>query len=262
MAKIDELLAAAREEAKNAQGEEKVKAEARAATLLEMKGEGFKLSDDEVGGLVKRKEDEAKAQATKWSELIGMPYEEAEKLMGELDDDAIQALFSGGEDDDDKPVIERFQDALEARDQKIRAGEEYTKSLAQDLYSERVEKWLKSALGDVTLDDGTKVSLKDGRFDRVRTLVGEDDLIKKLIDGQTIEAEVFSEAAKNLYGDMPELFVGAENKDVADDTRRESRMAVRPHIPATPAASGPPDRSATDSYREAKYADRQTRQTG
>lgn len=241
MAKIDELIARARAEAKNAEGEEKVKAEARAAAILEMKGEGFKLHEDEVGGLVKRKTDEAGGDAEKWKTLVGMEYDEAAKLFEDLDDDAVQALF-GEASGDDTPVIERVQSALTERDQKIQDGQKYTQSLARDLYSERVENRLKSALGSLTLDDGTKVSLRDGRFDRVRNLVGEDELVEKLMKGETIEAGEFSARAKSLYEDMSEIFVvpgeagdgenGNGSRTVAG--HRIVEEAVRPHIPATP----------------------------
>jgi hypothetical protein len=256
MAKIDELIRKQQEEVNKAKDDDKPLAQAKLDALKDAKAAGIEMDNDEVNGFVTRKTNEA---ADKWKDLVGMDYDEAEKLFEDLEDDTVRTLLgtgnSGdGEGEDDKPVIERVQSALRERDQKIRAGEEYTQGLARDLYSERVENRLKSALGSVTLDDGTKVSLKDGRFDRVRALVGEGDLVKKLMDGETVEAGAFTERAKALYDDMPEIFDsgggggGNGAKTVAGHKIVEE--AVRPHIPATP--DGQQGAEITDEDRAAR----------
>lgn len=255
MAKIDQLIQQAQDALNKAKEDEKPAAQAKLDALKEAKAAGVEMGNDEVNGLVTRKTSEAN---DKWKDVVGMSREDAEGLFKELDDDAIKALLGGEGEGDDKPVIERVQSALRERDQKIQDSQEYTQSLARDLYSERVENRLKSALGSVTLDDGTRVSLKDGRFDRVRSLVGEQDLVKKLMEGQTIEAGAFTEAAKNLYQDLPEVFVAPDGGGNGDGNGGGTKVAghkiveeaVRPHIPATP--DGQQTAEITDEDRAAR----------
>lgn len=259
MAKIDELIRKQQEEVGRAKDDEKPAAQAKLDALKEVKAAGIEMDNDEVNGLVTRKQGDA---SERWKNLVGMDYDEAAKLFEDLEDDTVRTLLGTtdgeGDGDDDKPVAERINEALRSRDSEIQNLKTGTQDLSRSLYSERVENRLKSALGSVVLDDGTKVSLKDGRFDRVRALVGEGDLVKKLMDGETVEAGAFTEAAKNLYRDLPEVFVGAsdgENGNGGGTTVAGHKIveeAVRPHIPATPA--GETTSEVTDEDRAARAA--------
>lgn len=257
--RIDEMIAAAREEIKASEGEEKVKAQAKAEALLEMKSEGFTKTDTEVGGIVKRKEEEATADAKKWADLMGMTYDEAAKVFEEFDDDDFQALISAydsGDGEDEKPVIERVQAALKERDNKIQTLDTSLADINRRYAKDKVDVAVERAFREAKLDETF--------LDPAKRLASYDDLIEKVTKGESLTNEDIAEKVNGVKELSGVWFKGggAEGDTTVADRKIRANGAddavVRPHIPATPAGGGPPARSATDSYREAKYAAKQT----
>lgn len=180
MSKIDTLLEAAREAAKNAEGEEKVKADARAAAILEMKGEGFKLSDDEVGGLISRKEKEAadslKEQLAEWEEIIGMDLEATKVAVADLGDDS-----EADEDGDTDPAFSRLSSQLESvKSEKDSLAEQFN-GLNTRYSGEKVNRMVEDAFRSANLDSSF--------LEPAKRLASYDDLVEKAAKGEEITAE-------------------------------------------------------------------------
>lgn len=178
MGRIDTLLEAAREAAKNAEGEDKVKAESRAAAILEMKGEGFKLSDDEVGGIIGRKEEEAtktlKEQLAEWQEVIGMDLEATKVAAAELGDD-------DDEDGETDPAFSRLSSELQSvKSEKDSLATQFN-GLNTRYSSEKVNRMF---------EDGFRDAKGDSSFlEPAKRLASYDDLVEKAAKGEEITAE-------------------------------------------------------------------------
>jgi hypothetical protein len=231
MPTIDEMIAAAREAAKNSEGEEKVKAQARAEALVEAKAEGYTKTDTEVGGIVKRKEDEAKGDATKWAELVGMSYEEAEKVFEEMDDEGIQSLLGGSDDDDEKPVIERVQEALGSRDERI--------STLEASLSDTNRRYAKDKVEAAVREKFREAGLQDAYLAPASRLADYSDLVEKVAKGEEVTAEEISAKVDGVK-ELSDVWFGSSENGNGDDSRtlpggfKLKEESVSIGIPATP----------------------------
>lgn len=232
MGRIDTLLEAAREAAKNAEGEDKVKAEARAAAILEMKGEGFKLSDDEVGGLIGRKEEEAtktlKEQLAEWQEVIGMDLEATKVAAAEL-----------GDDDDDgetDPAFSRLSSQLESvKSEKDSLAEQFN-GLNTRYSSEKVNRMVEDAFRGANLDSSF--------LGPAKRLASYDDLVEKAAKGEEITAEDVTAKINSVKELSGVWFKAAE-----EDTPGPIIKTRQPSIPATETPETP--QGLTDEQRMA-----------
>lgn len=256
MTRIDEMIEAARNAAKNAEGEEKTRLQAKAEALLEMKDEGFKLSGDEVSGLVRRKEDDAKEEATKWAALMGMSYEDAEKVLEEFNDedfqDLISAYDSSKDDGEEKPVLERVQSALKERDSKIEDLSTSLSDINRRYAKDKVDVAVERAFLDAKYEKDLLPAAKN--------LTSLEDLYAKVAKGEPItndEINAKVEGVTKLSGGR--LQSSTETGD--DDTTTVAghkikadgeEVVVRPHIPATPNGNG--SAQITDEDRAARAA--------
>lgn len=231
MSKIDELITAAREAAKNAEGEDKVKAEARAAAILEMKGEGFKLSDDEVGGLISRKENDAtgtlKAQLAEWQEVIGMDLEATKVAAAELGDD---------DDDDADPAFSRLSSQLESvKSEKDSLAEQFN-GLNTRYSSEKVNRMVEDAF--------RAANLESSFLEPAKRLASYEDLVEKAAKGEEITAEDVTAKINSVKELSGVWFKAAE-----EDTPGPIMKTRQPSIPATETPETP--QGLTDEQRMA-----------
>lgn len=243
MSKIDQLLADAREAAKNAEGEEKVKADARAAAILEMKGEGFKLSDEEVGGLVKRKEDEAEANARKWEALLGMSLEETEKAVEDLD------VGEGTEDEDEgTPGFARLTSQLQSLQAERESGQKELADLRSRYSADKVEVALDKAFRDARIDPSF--------LDLAKEVAKYEDLIQEVASGKPVPGDQIKERVESIktrsgvWFKSDEPLANGDGHIIAGHKIKEE--AIRPHIPATPTANETAE--ITDADRAARAA--------
>lgn len=248
--RIDQMLADAREAAKNAEGEEKVKAEARAAAILEMKGEGFKLSADEVGGLVKRKEDEAEANARKWEALLGMSLEETEK--------AVEDLDVGEEDEDEEtgtPGFARLTSQLQSLQAERESGKQELADLRSRYSADKVE---------VAFDEKFRDARIDPAFlDLAKEVAKYDDIIQEVASGKPVPSERINERVESIKTRSGVWFKPEGEEDgngqgssgggrVLAGGYKLKEEAARPHIPATP--NSRESTQITDEDRAARAA--------
>lgn len=233
MSKIDELLNAAREAAKNAEGEDKVKAEARAAAILEMKGEGFKLSDEEVGGLVGRKEQDAtktlKEQLAEWEEIIGMDLEATKVAVADLGDD-------DDEDDETDPTFSRLATQLQSvKSEKDSLAEQFS-GLNRRYSGEKVNRMVEDAFRGANLDSSF--------LEPAKRLASYDDLVEKAAKGEEITAEDIT-AKINSVKELSGVWFKSEEKDTPGPV-------IKPRQPSIPATQTPETpQGLTDEQRMA-----------
>jgi hypothetical protein len=245
MRTIDQLIKEAKDALEKAEAGsmEHAAATGKVEALTNLKQRGFGFTQDDLNQINRQaKEDEAK----RWQEVFEMNLEEAkaakEALGGTLAG-TEGGGDSGGGEGDGANVFGQVQSALEQRDQKIQAAEERLTGLSHSLYSERVENNLRRALGELevgTGDEKAKVSLKGDRFDFVRGIAGEQELIEKLMKGETLPDDVYQQRAKSVYEGLPEVF---ETED-SELTSVAGEVIVLGHkvkdggpgIPATPSS--------------------------
>lgn len=223
MSKIDQLLADAREAAKNAEGEDKVKAEARAAAILEMKGEGFKLSDDEVGGLVGRKEKEAadtlKEQLAEWEEIIGMDLEATKAAVTDLGDDE-------DEDGETDPAFSRLSSQLES----VKSENE---ALKTDFTGFRQRASLKE-VNRMMEDAFRAANLEEKYLEPAKELASYSDLIEKAAKGEDITADEISEKISRVR-ERSDVYFKAEEEDTPGPVIKPRQPSIPPtETPQTP----------------------------
>ncbi len=241
MPTIDEMIQAAREQAKNAEGEDKARAQARAEALLEMKSEGYTKTDTEVGGIVKRNRDEASAESGKWSELVGMDYAAAEKLFSEMNDGSIQSLLSGDSEDGDgdgegeeRPMIERVSSLLEDRDARINDLSSCLDDVNKRYATDKVETAIRDRFREAGLDDSY--------LDPAKRLASYDDLVEKAAKGGDVTADEIAakvDGVKELSG----VWFGSSESSSDGDSNggrtlpggfKLKEEAISIGIPATP----------------------------
>lgn len=252
MSRIDELIAAAREAAKNAEGEEKARQQARAEAFLEAKGEGYTKTDTEVGGIVKRNRDEAASDGSKWAELLGMDYEEAETLLNEMESGGLQSLLSGNEDNEDEGegnVLSRVQAALEDRDSRI---EDLSSSLADTnrrYAKDKVEVAFERAFDNARLD---KTYLAPAK-----RLASYDDLVEKAAKGGEVSPDEIAERIESVK-ELSGVWFGGEGDSEGESDGRTlpggfkiKEEAVSINIPATPAGRTSSDITDEDRAQRA-----------
>ncbi len=251
MAKIDELIRKAQEEVNRAKDDDRPVAQAKLDALKEAKSAGIEMDNTEVNGVVTRKTNET---ADKWKNLVGMDYDEAEKLFEDLEDDTVRTLLgtgdSGdGEGDDDKPVAERIQEALRSRDTKIENLSTSLTDVNRRYSADKVETAVEKAFRAASIDPAF--------LEPAKRLASYDDLVQKVAGGQSVTNEEINakvEGVKTLSG------VWFKEGDGEEDTKdgltvaghRLKEEAVRPHIPATPAAQETAE--ITDEDRAARAA--------
>ena len=248
MAKIDQLIQQAQDALNKAKDDEKPVAKAKLDALKEVKAQKIEMDNDEVNGLVARKQGDV---GTKWKDLLGMEYEEAEKLFEQMDDETISALLDpGGEGDDEKPVIERVQNALKERDTRISTLEGTISDVNGRYSRDKVEVAIERALLGAKLDDKF--------LGPAKRLAGYDDLVEKVKQGQPVSAEEIAEKVNSVKSLSDVWFKTEGDEDEQDGGGktvagyRIKEEAVSPGIPATPQGGGSSE--ITDADRAARAA--------
>ena len=240
MAKIDDLIRQAQETLNKAKDEDKATAQAALDALKAAKASGVEMDNDEVNGLVARKQS---AVEDEWKNVVGMSREEAKRLFEELEDDEVRKLLLGGspggegdgEGDDDKPVAERIQEALKSRDSRIESLSNTLTDVNKRYSSDKVEVAIERAFREE--------GLRDDFLDPAKRLAAYGDLVEKVANGQTISNEEIAEKVNSVKtlsgvwfkaeGESEEENGNGDGLVVAGHKLKEE--AVRPAIPATPA---------------------------
>jgi hypothetical protein len=242
MRTIDQLIKEAKDALEKAEAgsTEHAAATGRVEALTSLKQMGFSFTQDDLDKIDRQAKESYEASI---KEVLGMTLDEAKGVIESFEESgAGESEGSGtGVREGEGTPLERMQSALEQRDQKIQAAEERLTGLSRSLYSERVENNLRRALGELevgTGDEKAKVSLKGDRFDFVRGIAGEQELIEKLMKGETLPDDVYQQRAKSVYEGLPEVF---ETED-SELTSVAGEVIVLGHkvkdggpgIPATP----------------------------
>ena len=235
MAKIDELIRKAQDALNSAKDDDKPVAQAKLDALKDVKAAKIEMDNDEVNGLVTRKQGDAEK---KWKDLVGMDHEEAKKLFEQMDDDTVKALLNpgDGDGDDDKPVMERVQSLLQARDTSINELKTSLSDVNGRYSKDKV---------DVAVERAFEAAGLDKKFlAPAKNLAAYDDLVEKVKKGQPITHEEIQGKVDSVKT-LSDVWFKAEGdggdeedgKTVAGHRIREE--AVGPVIPATPQAGGP-----------------------
>ncbi len=250
MAKIDQLIQQAQDTLNKAKDDEKPVAKAKLDALKEVKAQKIEMDNDEVNGLVARKQGDV---GTKWKDLLGMEYEEAEKLFEQMDDETINALLHpGGEGDDEKPVLERVQNALKERDARIGTLETTITDVNGRYSKDKVEVAIERALLGANLDKRFLAPAK--------SLAGYDDLVAKVSKGEPVSAEEIAEKVNSVKTISDVWFKGEgddDDKDGGGRTVAGHKIKEEPAnvgIPATPQAGGSSEISEEDRAARATSA--------
>jgi hypothetical protein len=174
-------------------------------------------------------------------ETLGMTLDEFKQVVASVEE-SLPGDSGEGEGEEEGNVLERMQETIRQQGEQIKSANDSNTNLSRSLYSERVENNLRRAFGELEVgegDDKRKVSLKDGRFDLVRRLAGEDELVEKAMNGETLDASVFSERVRTVYAGMPEVF-DAEGENLGNGSATVAGHRVKeeasPGIPATPSS--------------------------
>lgn len=252
---LDKLIADAQTTLKNTEegSGERATAQAKLDALTSVKeaGIGFTQADlnhrdKQAKADVQRDYDAYKARV---EQATGSSFEEFEEVLASL---AASLPEDEGEGDEQGDVLNKLQE-------QIKAANDSNTALSRSLYSERAENNLRRALSSVEVGEGEdkrKVVLKEGRFDAIRGLAGEAGLVEKLMNDESLDADAYAHAAASVYQMVPEVF------DSKGETEHQERPASRfgvdrgPEIPPTATPSDSRQRSATESYKDAKYAER------
>jgi hypothetical protein len=260
MAKIDELIRQAQGALNKAKEEDKAAAQARLDALEEAKKAGVEMSNDEVNGVVTRRQAEIDE---KWKGVVGMSREQAEKFFEELNDDDLQALIAGaaGSEGDgsaggtgDKPPAERIAAALKERDAKIETLSNSFSELNRTYAKDKVDVAVREAFRSAGLDEKY--------LGPAKSLAAYDDLVEKLASGQPVTTEEIGAKVESVKG-LSGVWFGSEagggegngsggsaGRTVAGVRIKED--AVRPHIPATPEGRDGSAPEITDEDRAAR----------
>lgn len=227
MPKIDELIAAAQEELNKAREEDKVAAMAKLEALKSVKASGVEMDNTEINGLLTRKTADFDK---KWQETIGMTREEAEQLFKELKDKDVTALLN--DSDEEKPVIERVQEALEARDKRIEELGSDLSDVKRNHAKDRLDVAMEKAL--------LKEKLNDKYLKPALELAAYKDLIDKVGAGGPLPDEEIAQKVKAVKELSDVWFNAGEQPSNPDDDMltvggkyKLNKEAVMPHIPPT-----------------------------
>lgn len=263
MKTIDELISDAQKAYDDAPNEEKSEKRGALEALKRVKGEGVFTQADFNHHDKKLKQEYERD----FRDVLGMDLKEAKEVFEQMDDDTLAALsdaFSGevGDDEDDSgagdenPRLQKVVGAVK----KLQADRDGLSETLTDLNrryaKDKVDVAVERAFRDAKLD-------VDTYLEPAKRLAAYDDLIERVTKGEQLTQEDIAakvDSVKELSGVWFKEGDGdgVEGGDERDLRAGSDQVVIRPHIPPTSSGSGPPSRSATESYREAKYAARQT----
>lgn len=255
---LDQRIADAKNAVSNAAdgSPEKAAAEARLAELEALKADGF-ITQDEANRIDKKGKDDLNAYKAEVEAVLGGPLEDFKEAMENVKDSLTGKEGSGdseaGEGEEGN-VLQKLTGDLEA----LRQENDATK---RSLYSERVENNLRRALSSIEPEEGKRLSLKDGRFEYVRPIANDAELVEKLMKGEKLPDGIYAERAKAVYTALPEVFESPQGSEESNGSSADPSVKTvaglrikeepGPGIPETPTSGEGSELTAEERAKRA-----------
>lgn len=235
-------------------------AKARLEELEDLKKDGI-VTQADANKIDAKAKEELTTYKAEVEKVIGAPLDEfakdVETYKANLQSEGGEG--GAGDDDPDKEganLIKQLQGQVET----LSTENADTK---RTLYSERVENNLRRALSAVEPAEleGNRLSLKDGRFEYIRPIANDAELIDKLMKGEQLPDNIYAERAKAVYAALPEVFespssASSEEANGGDPAAKtvagyKIKEETGPGIPETPTSGEGSELTAEERAKRA-----------